>query len=135
MESDSLEYMVIDMEDDLFTHEIVPWLHALQQSGLIRVVDLAFVGKDTEGTMAVWRVSELSQEERRPYGDLLSNLTSMFTAKDVEQLTEFIPSGTSAVAVLFEHTWTLQLAEAVRRAGGMLFTGSMGRPEALVHTR
>jgi hypothetical protein len=35
------------------------------------------------------------------------------------------------VIVLLEHTWTLGLADAVRRAGGVLFTGGIVTPEAL----
>lgn len=38
---------------------------------------------------------------------------------------------TSAVILLLEHCWTLDLKEAVLKAGGVLFTGGMVSPEAL----
>lgn len=55
----------------------------------------------------------------------------LFTAEDIERLAGEIPTNMSAVIVLLEHTWTIELAEAVRRAGGVLFTGGIVTPEAL----
>jgi len=99
MDIGSLEYVVISFEDDQFAHEILPELNAIQEKGLIRVVDLLFVIKDTD------------------------------------RLAEEIPPGTSAVIILLEHTWAFGLAEAVRRAGGKLFTGGLVTPEALTQVR
>ena len=131
----SLEYVVIGFEDDQFTGEILPELNAIQEKGLIRVVDLLFVMKDTDGTVTVREVSELGDEELAAYDGIAGDLMGLFTAEDVEQLAEEIPPGTSAVVVLLEHTWAIGLTEAVRRAGGMLFTGGLVTPDALTQVR
>ena len=131
----SLEYVVIGFEDDQFTGEILPELNAIQEKGLIRVVDLLFVMKDTDGTVTVREVSELGDEELAAYDGIAGDLMGLFTAEDVEQLAEEIPPGTSAVVVLLEHTWAIGLTEAVRRAGGMLFTGGLVTPDALAQVR
>jgi hypothetical protein len=131
MDIGPLEYVVIGFQDDHFTNEILPELNAIQASNLIRVVDLLFVSKEANGTTTVREVSELSEEERQPFGDMMEDLAGLFTAQDVENLATAIPSGTEAVVVLLEHTWTLGLAEAVRKAGGVLFTGGLVTPEAL----
>ena len=133
MEIGPLEYVVISLEDDRFTSDILPELNAIQQNGLIRVVDLLFVGKDADGTVTVQEVSELREEEQQAYADLAENLTGLLTAQDIERLAEEIPAGNEAVVVLLEHAWTLGLAQAVRRAGGMLFTGGMVTPDVLAH--
>ncbi len=128
-----LEYVVIGYEDDHFTSEILPALNTLQESDLIRVVDLVFVSTSGDGKVTVQEVSEFGEEEVRPFAGLLDDLAGWFTAEDVEHLAGAIPPGTSAVVVLLEHIWTIGLAEAVRKAGGMLFTGGMVTPEALAH--
>ena len=135
MDIGSLEYVVIGFEDDQFTGEILPELNAIQEKGLIRVVDLLFVMKDTDGTVTVREVSELGDEELAAYDGIAGDLMGLFTAEDVEQLAEEIPRGTSAVVVLLEHTWAIGLTEAVRRAGGMLFTGGLVTPGALTQVR
>ena len=135
MDIGSLEYVVIGFEDDQFTGEILPELNAIQEKGLIRVVDLLFVMKDTDGTVTVREVSELGDEELAAYDGIAGDLMGLFTAEDVEQLAEEIPRGTSAVVVLLEHTWAIGLTEAVRRAGGMLLTGGLVTPDALTQVR
>jgi uncharacterized membrane protein len=131
MEIGPLEYVVLGFEDQKFTSEVLPELNAIQENGLIQVVDLLFVSKAADGTVTAREVSELNDEALQAYTGLAEELTGLFTAQDVEQLAREIPPGTSAVIVLLEHTWTLRLAEAVRRAGGMLFTGGIVTPDAL----
>jgi len=135
MDIGSLEYVVIGFEDDHFTDEILPELNAIQEKGLIRVVDLLFVMKDTDGTVTVREVSELGDEELAAYDGIAGDLMGLFTAEHVERLAEEIPPATSAVVVLLEHTWAVGLTEAVRRAGGMLFTGGLVTPDALAQVR
>jgi len=131
MEIGPLEYVVIGLEDDRFTSDILPELGAIQQNGLIRVVDLLFVSKGAEGAVTVQEVSELSEEEQQAYTALAEDLTGLLTAQDIERLAGEIPAGSEAVIVLLEHAWTLALAQAVRRAGGVLYTGGMIAPDAL----
>ena len=131
MDIGPLEYVVIGYEDDHFTSEILPALNTIQESDLIRVVDLVFVSKAADGTVTVREVSEFGDEERQPYDGLMDDLAGWFTKEDVEHLAGAIPPGMSAVIVLLEHPWTLGLADAVRKAGGVLFTGGIVSPEAL----
>ena len=135
MEIGSLEYVVIGLEDDQFAHEIQPELNAIQEKGHIRVVDLLFVIKETDNTVTLREVSERSDEELEAYEGIAGDLMGLLTAEDVERLAEEIPPGTSAVVILLEHTWATGLAEAVRRAGGTLFSGGMVTPEALTQVR
>jgi hypothetical protein len=131
MEIGPLEYVVIGLEDDRFTSDILPELNVIQQNGLIRVVDLLFVSKNADGSVKVQEVSELSEDERQAYATLAEDLAGLLTTQDLESLAGEIPAGSEAVIVLLEHAWTLDLAEAVRRAGGVLFTGGMVTPDAL----
>ncbi len=126
-----LEYIVIGLQDHHFRSSILPELNAIQEHGLIRVVDLFFVNKETDGTVIVREVSELSEEEQQAYANLAQDLTGWLTAEDIARLAGEIPPGASAVVVVLEHRWTLRLAEAVHRASGVLFTGGMVTPEAL----
>ncbi len=131
MEIGPLEYVVLGFENGQFASVVLPELNAIQQSGLIRVVDLLFVSKAADGTVSMQEVSELGESDLTAYEALADDLAGLLTAEDVDRLTREIPAGTWAVLVLFEHRWTLQLADAVRKAGGVLFTGGMVAPDAL----
>lgn len=131
MEIGPLEYVVIGYEGDHFLNEILPELDALQASDLIRVIDLLFLSKHADGTVTTREVSELDGEEAQAYAGLAEDIAGLFTAEDIEKLAETIPPGASAAVVLLEHHWTHRLADAVRQAGGVLFTGGFIPPEAL----
>lgn len=126
-----LEYVVIGLQDHHSTRELLPELNAIQENGHIQVRDLLFINKAVDSTVTLQEINDLSEEEQQPYSDLLENLTGWLTAQDIEHLAGEIPPGTLAVVVLLEHTWTLSLTEAVRKAGGVLFTGGMVTPDAL----
>jgi Family of unknown function (DUF6325) len=127
----SLEYVVIGLQNHHFTSEILPELNTIQENGLIQVRDLVFVNKAVDGTVTIQELNTLSEEEQQPYSGLLEQLTGLLTAQDVEHLANEIPPGMEAVVVLLEHIWTINLAEAVHKAGGVLFTGGMVTPEVL----
>jgi hypothetical protein len=112
-------------------NKIVPELDALQASDLILVIDLLFLHKDADGTVTLREVGDLQEEEAQAYAGLAPDLAGWLTAEDIAKLSETIPAGASAVVVLLEHHWPLRLAQAVRQAGGVLFSGGLVSPEAL----
>lgn len=131
MEIAPLEYIVIGLQDGRFESDILPELNAIQQNGHIRIVDLLFIGKDAEGKVTIQEVSELREEEQQVYADLAEGLAGLLTTQDIEHLAKKMPLESLAVVVVLEHIWTLELAQAVQRAGGTLFAGGMVTPEAL----
>lgn len=131
MEIGPLEYVAIGLSNDRFVRDILPELTTIQQSGLIRVVDLLFVSKDADGTVNLQEVSELSEEEQQGYEVLAKDLAGLLTELDIKRLVRGIPAGHKAVIMLLEHVWTIGLAEAILRAGGTLYTGGIVGPDAL----
>jgi len=133
MDIGPLEYVVIGVSDQQLQDALFSELNTIQETGRIRVVDLIFVNKSAEGTVVMREVSELVEEELAAYGDIAVNLKGLLTAQDLEQLTRQVPPDTSAIVILFEHTWVIGLTEAVRKAGGVVFTGGMVSHDVLAH--
>ena len=67
------------------------------------------------------------------YGNIASHLRGLLTTQDIEQLAGQVPPTTSAFVILFEHAWVIGLADAVRQAGGVVFSGGMISHEVLAH--
>lgn len=120
-----LEFVVIGCKGHQFTREIVPELNSIQEKGLIRVVDLFFVRKDANGTVAVLEVNDLNDEELAAFDPIKDDLMGFLTPEDIVHLTETVPPDTSAVIVLLEHAWVVKLTEGLNRAGAVLLAGGM----------
>ena len=120
-----LEFVVIGCKGHQFTREIVPELNSIQEKGLIRVVDLFFVRKDAQGTVTVLEVNDLNDEELAAFDPIKDDLMGLITPEDIVLLTETIPPDTSAVIVLLEHAWLVNLNEGLNRAGAVLLAGGM----------
>lgn len=133
MDIGPLEYIVIGVPNKKLTRALFSELKAIQKTGKIRVVDLIFVTKAADGTVELQEVNELSEKDLAAYGDIGSELMGLLTAQDIEQLTGQIPPDTSAIVILFEHTWVIGLTDAVRKAGGVVFTGGMVSHDVLAH--
>ena len=126
-----LEYVVIGVKDDQLKRALFAELNAIHSTGQIRVVDLIFVTKAADGSVVLQEMSELSEEESAISGAIPDDLIGLLTKEDIEQLTAQIPSDTSAVVILFEHTWVIGLTEAIRKGGGVVFNVGMVSHEAL----
>lgn len=120
-----LEFIVIGCKGHQFTKEILPELNSIQGKGLIRVVDITFVRKDTSGTVSVLEVHDLSDEELALFDPIKEDLMGFLTPEDIAHLTSAIPPDTSAVIVLLEHAWLVKLSEGLNRANAVLLAGGM----------
>src|SRR2546427_13189921 len=57
-----VEYMIVAFPGNQFKGEIVPALQELVDAGTVRVIDLAFVIKDSDGNMAALEAGDLDSE-------------------------------------------------------------------------
>ncbi|HZU67608.1 MAG TPA: DUF6325 family protein [Ktedonobacteraceae bacterium] len=120
-----LEYIVIGTPGNQFMSEILPELSAIQENGLIRVVDLVFVRKNPDGTISALEVHDLNDDEVSNLGSVKENLMGLITPEDIVTLSNAIPTDTAAVIVLLEHPWINRLQAAVDRANAQVFIGGM----------
>jgi len=51
---------------------------------------------------------------------------------DIQAIANDLPSGVTAVMVLFEHRWAVPLKEAIEEAGGIVVAQGLVRPENLM---
>ena len=120
-----LEYMVIACPGNQFMSEVVPELNAIQEKGLIQVVDLLFVRKNADDTVTALEVSDLDDEEQAAFGPMQQSLLRLITPEDVVTLSGTLPADTSAAIVLLEHPWLNRLEQAVEKANGVVYIGGM----------
>jgi hypothetical protein len=126
-----LEYTVIGFEGNNFDGSIADELSRVIDSGVISVVDLAFVGKGEDGNL---RIIELDNKEDSRFGGfapMLQGLTGLLTEEDIQEIGRQLDPNTSALVIMFEHRWAVRLKEAIGNAGGFLVARETIRPESL----
>jgi hypothetical protein len=114
-----VDYVVIEWPGRQPTGEAAPILVDLVERGIVRVLDLAFITKAEDGSVAGLEVTELGQEaeELKMFEGASSGLLG---DDDIAEAAKAIDPGTSAALLMYENRWAAPFAAAVRRSGGQL---------------
>jgi dihydroorotase-like cyclic amidohydrolase len=114
-----IDYLLIEWPGRQPTGEAAPILVDLVERGIIRVLDLAFIAKADDGSVAALEIADLGQEvaELTVFEGASSGL---LTDDDHAEAAEALEPGTSAALMVFENRWAAPLASTLRRSGGQL---------------
>lgn len=119
VEMGPIDYILVEWPGRQPNGEVAPHLVDLVDRGLIRILDLAFVTKDEDGTVAGIEIADLGDgaAELEVFEGAASGLIS---DDDLTEAAAALEPGTSAALLVFENTWAAPFAAAVRRSGGQL---------------
>ncbi|MFZ0530539.1 MAG: DUF6325 family protein [Propionicimonas sp.] len=115
-----VDWLVVEFPGSRFKGEIAPALDDLVERGIIRVLDLLLLRKDADGEVEAFELSDLEEEEIGGLRSYETELAMLLSAEDVESLAASVEPGSSAAVLIWENTWAVPFATAVRRAGGQL---------------
>jgi hypothetical protein len=115
-----IDYVVLEWAGDQpVTGEVMPLLLELADRGTIRILDLAFIVKDEDGTVAAMDFAELAQESGG-LADFEGASSGLLGQDDLEQAATALEPGTVAGVLVWENRWAAPVATALRRSGGQL---------------
>ena len=115
-----VEYLTFYFEGNQFRGEIIPALTDLVDTGLIRVIDLAVVSKDSDGSVTILEANELSEDVALALDILDYEMAGMLSEEDLMLLAEVLPTNSTAAALLIDNVWAGNFARAIRSANGVL---------------
>ncbi|HZO07381.1 MAG TPA: DUF6325 family protein [Solirubrobacterales bacterium] len=111
-----IDYVLVEWPGRQPTGEALPHLVDLVDRGLIRIIDLAFITKGEDGSVAMVEIADLGDEVA-----VFEGVSSgLLHDDDIEQAGEALEPGTSAALLVYENAWAAPFAGAVRRSGGQL---------------
>jgi hypothetical protein len=102
------------------TGEALPLLVDLVERGLIRVLDLAFIRKDEDGTIVGLDLRDLALGWDPKLTVFEGASSGLIGDDDREEAGGVIEPGCSAALLVYENTWAAPFATAVRRGGAQL---------------
>jgi hypothetical protein len=116
-----VEYLIVAFPGNKFRGEIAPALADLVEAGTIRIMDIAFVGKDEDGSTAAFELADIDPDVREGLENLGMESSGLFNEEDLEAAAEELEPNTSAALLVWEDVWAKEVAQAMRDAGGVLF--------------
>ena len=119
VEMGPIDYLVIEFPGNRMTGEGWPILVDLVDRGIIRILDLAFIRKDEDGSVSGLTLQDLGEDgvELTAFEGASSGLLG---DDDLAEAAAAVEPGCSAGVLLFENTWAAPFAAAMRRSGGEL---------------
>ena len=117
-----IEYIVVGFPGNKFNGEIAPELAKLIDGGMIRILDLVFIGKDDNGEVVAFEFDQL--DELAAFADLEGEVGGFLNEQDIEYAAAALEPGSSAALLVWEDRWAAPFAEAIRDSGGVLLEGA-----------
>lgn len=115
-----VDYAIIAFPGNQFRGEIAPALADLVDAGTIRIIDAAFVGKDEDGNILAFELTELAPDVQEALDTLGIEVEGLFNEDDIVAAGEELEPNSSACLLIWENVWARNVAQAMRDAGGVL---------------
>jgi Family of unknown function (DUF6325) len=126
MSNEELEFGPVDVvvigypPDAPRTGEAIPLFVDLVDRGIIRVLDVLMVEKDTEGNVSGLEIADLDGDGVDDLLIFAGARTGLLGDEDAATAAEALQPGEAALLICFENAWAAPFATAVRRNGGQV---------------
>jgi Family of unknown function (DUF6325) len=114
-----IDYLLVEWPGRQPTGEALPHLIDLVDRGLIRILDLAFIAKAEDGSVAALEISDLG-DEVEAFAAFEGVSSGLLDEEDIGEAAGALEPGTAAALLVFENRWAAPFAAAVRNSGGQL---------------
>ena len=107
-----IDYVLIEWPDRQPDGSAVPHLVDLVDRGIIRLLDLTFITKGEDGSVAAMEIADLG-EGAEEFAVFEGASSGLLTDEDTDEAAGALEPGTSAALLVFENRWAAPFATAV----------------------
>ena len=115
-----VDYAVIAFPGNRFRGEIGPALSDLVDNGTIRIIDIAFVGKNPDGDVVALELTELDPDVQASLDSAGIEVGGLLNEDDLMSTADALEPDSSAALIVWENVWARRVTQAMRDAGGVL---------------
>jgi hypothetical protein len=128
-----IDYLMVEWPADRQpTGEAFPLLLDLVDRGVIRVLDLAFVRKQEDGSVAGINMRDLDLAGSPELAVFEGASSGLLGEDDFSEAGAAIEPGCSAAILVFENAWAAPFASALRRTGARLVANGRIPVDAII---
>lgn len=115
-----VDYFVVEFPGNKMTGEGLPLLVDLVDRGIVRILDLEFIRKDTDGRVTAFEIADLDGDGQLDLAVFDGAFSGLLDQEDLASAAALIEPGSSAGIVVFENRWAAPFIGALRRGGAQL---------------
>ena len=118
LEMGPIDYIVLEWPGRQPDGTVAPLILDLVDRGLIRILDVAFLGKDENGDAYAVDIADIDAADA--FGVFDGASSGLLREEDLAEAASVLEPGTTAAVLVWENRWAAPVAVAVRRSGGQL---------------
>jgi hypothetical protein len=111
-----VEVLVLNFGSARADPAVLRSLSEVVELGHVTILDLVFLARQNSGDLLVVDAGEELGEFG--LGELVVQSAALISEEDLDVVRDALPPDTSALVIVFEHTWARRVADAVADAGG-----------------
>jgi hypothetical protein len=115
-----VDYLVVEFPGNRFTGKAFPMLVDLVDRGLIHILDLVFVHKESDGSVVVLELADLDGDGELDLAVFEGVSSGLIGADDIQEAGGVLQPDSSAGILVYENVWAAPLAREIRLSGGQL---------------
>ncbi len=115
-----IDYLVVEFPENRLNGEALPLLVDLVDRGIIRILDMVFVQKALDGSLAVLSTEDLDGDGMADLAVFQGVSSGLLGEDDIAEAGTVLEPGSAAGVLIYENTWAGPFASALRRGGGQL---------------
>ncbi len=127
-----IDYLIVEFPGNRMTGEGIPLLLDLVNRGIIRILDLAFIRKEADGTVSAMRIEDMDADGADEFMVFQGASSGLLANDDMREAANAIEPGNSAGIIVYENTWAAPLATAWRRGGAQMVASGRIPVQALL---
>ncbi len=127
-----VDYLVIEFPGSKFNGEIAPTLIDLVDRGIIRVLDLIMITKESDGSFDAIELNDFEEGALGELHRLETEIAELLSADDIANVAAALEPGSTAGVLVYENLWAAPFASAVRHCGGQLVANGRIPVQALI---
>lgn len=127
-----IDYLVIEFPGNKMTGEGMPLLLDLVDRGIIRILDLVFVSKDTDGVTRGLTIADLDGDGDLDLAVFEGASSGLLGQDEIDEAGGVLEPGNAAAILVYENVWAGPFASALRRGGAQLVASGRIPVQALL---
>jgi hypothetical protein len=110
-----ISYLVVEFPGNKMTGEGFATLLELVDRGVIRILDLMFVRRDSDGSMKALDLQDIDRDGTFDLAVFAGASSGLLSQSDLSDAAGVIQPGSSAGILIFENRWATTFIQALRR--------------------
>ena len=112
------EFMVAQFDTDRPSAGVVQAILDLVASGTVRLLDLVFVERHSDGSVDIVELEQIGDEIG--LADVSLDASGIAGDEDVQEIAELLEPGSTGAVLVIEHLWAKTLASRFFESGGVV---------------